>query len=525
MRRSTRAEGLSQRKQLLRHSPSQSTVSRGGRGVPLVVHEILRSPGQPLDASARDFFEPRFGHDFSRVRLHGDERAAASARSVNARAYTVGHDVVLDARRFPPMTLPGQRLLAHELAHVVQQDAATPRFPVVTGEPGGLAEIEAEQSASQVLGGRHTRPLTRMPAVLQQRTIFEEIAGLFRGDDFPEDQLLAYLQVLDRTGAIEDYTDSDNKARAVVRRWKRGDSKFLLTAARKILLIKEMLSGFTGDDDERAILDLLRGSGRAEFTHVLSSVGESSLHRAFQGEEQDQLDSLLATRRRDPVRSAERERAEASEVLAPDLVLDLQRRFTSNAESTNRLNCILIVRDIAPRLFASDPALAERVGSRLGRLRGRTLTMPDLGRAMADLGLASAYRRIRFNNGNGRDQPTRMETSAWDAIMDMVGGVQGWHIFGLAVFDGYHSVTVLVDNRPDGPRMYWADQWRIDPGDDFHEEEGSVSGFRRYEQTGFDQFLNEYTESRWRTVFGEKGKRYDATLHIWKFRSGLSEGP
>jgi hypothetical protein len=116
-----------------------------------------------------------------------------------------------------------------------------------------------------------------------------------------------------------------------------------------------------------------------------------------------------------------------------------------------------------------------------------------------------------------------MEASAWNAIIEMVGDTPGWHVFGLAVFDGYHSVTVLVDNRPDGPRVYWADQWRIEPGDDFHEEEGSVSGFRRYEQAGFDQFLNEYTQSRWRTVFEEKRKRYDATLHIWKFRSGLSE--
>ncbi|MBW3602774.1 MAG: hypothetical protein KY434_08770, partial [Actinobacteria bacterium] len=162
-----------------------------------------------------------------------------------------------------------------------------------------------------------------------------------------------------------------------------------------------------------------------------------------------------------------------------------------------------------------------RVSARLGELRGGELRMTEVGRALADLGLVSDSAKIPFDNGNGTRQPSTMQTSAWDTIMDMVGDVQGWHVFGLAVFDGYHSVTVLVNNRPDGPQLYWADQWRIDPGDDFHEEEGSVSGFRHYEQAGFDRFLTQFTVSRWRTVFEEKGARYRTTLHIWKFRSGL----
>jgi hypothetical protein len=289
-----------------------------------------------------------------------------------------------------------------------------------------------------------------------------------------------------------------------------------------------MLSGFTGDDDEQAILSLLRGSTPAEFEQILSTVGKGTLDSAFQGDEQDQLDALVTSRRGSPAHGRAQPGAagaqpQDTETFAAETIVELQRRFTSNAESTNRLNCIEIIRDVAPRLYASDPQLADRVRSRLARLRGGTLTMPDLGRAMAELGLASAYRRILFNNGNGQNQPTEMRASAWDTIMGMVGNVPGWHIFGLAVFDGYHSVTVLVDNRPDGPRLYWADQWRIDPGDDFHEEVGSASGFRRYEQAGFDQFLTEYTQSRWQTVFETKNKRYDATLHIWKFRSRLSD--
>jgi hypothetical protein len=100
--------------------------SSGQISAPPVVHEVLGNSGQPLDSSTRSFMERRFGHDFGNVRVHLDARAAASARSVNALAYTVGSDIVFSAGAFAPDNLSGRRLLAHELTHVVQQsDAAT----------------------------------------------------------------------------------------------------------------------------------------------------------------------------------------------------------------------------------------------------------------------------------------------------------------------------------------------------------------------------------------------------------------
>lgn len=61
--------------------------------VPPIVNEVLSSPGQPLDRETQAFFEPRFGHNLSHVRIHTDSRAIESARSINARAYTVGSDI------------------------------------------------------------------------------------------------------------------------------------------------------------------------------------------------------------------------------------------------------------------------------------------------------------------------------------------------------------------------------------------------------------------------------------------------
>jgi hypothetical protein len=93
----------------------------GEVSAPAIVNEVLQSSGQPLDVATRAFMEPRFGHDFSHVRVHTDAKAAASAHAVNALAYTVGQDVVFGAGEYAPQTTEGRRLLAHELAHTLQQ--------------------------------------------------------------------------------------------------------------------------------------------------------------------------------------------------------------------------------------------------------------------------------------------------------------------------------------------------------------------------------------------------------------------
>src|SRR5215213_1966192 len=102
----------------LQHRPFDQTEPAA---VPPIVHDVLRSPGQPLDANTRAFMEPRFGHDFGRIQVHADSQAAESARAVNALAYTVGQDVVFGAGQYAPGTTEGRRLLAHELAHAMQQ--------------------------------------------------------------------------------------------------------------------------------------------------------------------------------------------------------------------------------------------------------------------------------------------------------------------------------------------------------------------------------------------------------------------
>ena len=94
---------------------SLSPSPRRGEGeVPPIVHEVLSSPGQPLDFATRAFMEPRFGHDFTDVRIHDNGRAAQSSRAVDADAYTVGADIAFGAGQYAPYTPQGRWLRAHE---------------------------------------------------------------------------------------------------------------------------------------------------------------------------------------------------------------------------------------------------------------------------------------------------------------------------------------------------------------------------------------------------------------------------
>jgi hypothetical protein len=138
---------------------SQETLQRaavqpGSPGVaPPIVNQVLRSPGQPLETSTRSFMEQRFGHDFSQVRVHMDTSAARSARAVNALAYTVGNHIVFGSGAYAAATHGGQRILAHELTHVVQQRAIGAGLPreLRIGDPHDAAEHQADRTASAVV--------------------------------------------------------------------------------------------------------------------------------------------------------------------------------------------------------------------------------------------------------------------------------------------------------------------------------------------------------------------------------------
>ncbi|HEX2093051.1 MAG TPA: DUF4157 domain-containing protein, partial [Longimicrobiaceae bacterium] len=136
--------------------------------------------GRPLDPATRTLMEERFGRDLRDVRIHTGPEADAAARGLNARAFTVGRDIVFGAGEYDPGSPGGRRLLAHELTHTVQQSGAAPpasggTLPV--SRPDDALEREAERVAEQVLGGAWAAPVTpARPGV--QRQILPDLPDL-----------------------------------------------------------------------------------------------------------------------------------------------------------------------------------------------------------------------------------------------------------------------------------------------------------------------------------------------------------
>jgi Domain of unknown function (DUF4157) len=161
---------------------SSHTASRGN-DVPPIVRSVLNSSGQPLDPATRASMEPRFGHDFSQVQVHNNALAHHVAGGQLARAFTVGTHVVFGLGRYEPTSIEGKRLLAHELAHVVQQTG-----PASGASASASHEIEADHAAAAVIQGRPAAVLQGAPVGVQREPLSEEeIAKL------PLDQVEARL--------------------------------------------------------------------------------------------------------------------------------------------------------------------------------------------------------------------------------------------------------------------------------------------------------------------------------------------
>ncbi len=143
------------RKQRLQRRAAAPDTTLAARA-PALGTVALHRPGHVLPAAARADMEARFGHDFGGVRVHTDGAAAASARAYNAFAYTVGQDIVFAAGRYNPATPDGRRLLAHELAHTVQQQGAGGgpiQLASAVDTPDAPLEREAEQAAEHIMAG------------------------------------------------------------------------------------------------------------------------------------------------------------------------------------------------------------------------------------------------------------------------------------------------------------------------------------------------------------------------------------
>ena len=181
-------------------APIQRKVEKGTSypQVPAAVHDVLRSSGKPLDVETRRLMEAKIGFDFGKVRIHTDASAAASAQAIDAAAYTVGSDVVFASGRFSTRSSEGQKLLAHELAHTVQQADAAPKPNLEIVNKNDSSEREADTTAEHITNrGANNSPLQSIapaPLKLARRSQDQEPAPLTEAKADPD--LTSYLEKL-----------------------------------------------------------------------------------------------------------------------------------------------------------------------------------------------------------------------------------------------------------------------------------------------------------------------------------------
>jgi hypothetical protein len=183
----------------------QAAGGGGAATAPRSVHQELGSPGRPLDAETRQFFEPRFGHDFSQVRVHTGPEAEQSASAISARAYTSGQHIVFGAAQYNPSDAAGQHLLAHELTHVVQQGSgnAAPAVnrDLATEPPATPARAQPDLTPAQITEAiqfnhaRYDEPNTR----LIQSLLGGPVTGTWS-----EDNIVAIASVQEEYGLHKD---------------------------------------------------------------------------------------------------------------------------------------------------------------------------------------------------------------------------------------------------------------------------------------------------------------------------------
>lgn len=227
------------------------------------------APGAPLSPATRAYFEPRFGQDLSHVRVHADAGAGALSEQVSARAFTVGSNIWFGRGAYDPASEPGRRLLAHELVHTVQQGGTQAAIHRAPAAPATAAAAPAKPESGGSAGGFFAN-------------IGRGIASIFGDEpDYSPEDLAKYLEDLKLRDAIEDDFDSDNKARKVV----AGGLHKKETLKTRALLIREMITGYYSDDDQRGVRTIMGDSTRSEL---------EDLPNLFSGSEQETVFEALA---------------------------------------------------------------------------------------------------------------------------------------------------------------------------------------------------------------------------------------
>jgi hypothetical protein len=196
-----------------------------------------------------------------------------------------------------------------------------------------------------------------------------------------------------------------------------------------------------------------------------------------------------------------REALAAGRTFSPEAIERMRTHFITNATSSNPASCIATL-NRGVRLLLNRPTqqLGSEVQTTMGKLEAS--------------GMAGPARVVEFEDSGGRvtsgtREPGRLHESVWDALVRMAGGDPGWSVFGLSLMDGYHSVTLTLDNNdPSNPRVYWSDQW------------SSRGGWQEFNRAGLDAEITRWTRQWWNAA--PEGRKLRTRTTLWRLRSVAS---
>ncbi|MEP6732533.1 MAG: DUF4157 domain-containing protein [bacterium] len=238
------------------------------------VADLLGRGGQPLEANTRRAMEASFGKSFTDVRVHIHDAGDAAARETGARALAVGRDIAFREGEYEPDTLTGQRLIAHELTHVVQQRNAA--VDISTLEPqGSAAEREADATAGEVTAGRAAKPVSAAPQGIPRDVGFTQ-----RGE-ISDPHGLGYNTILARAGP-----DSKNAVLALSSLEMSGIYPNTVTYGKLDLQVRKSILGLERHADGTTCagwFDMLRANDpdfKPKFTPEQIRAGEAAYHAA-----------------------------------------------------------------------------------------------------------------------------------------------------------------------------------------------------------------------------------------------------
>jgi hypothetical protein len=429
---------------------------------------------------ARDFAGPRTGHDFSRVpagvarltqtRLKVSRPGDAAEREADA----VAHAVMREGAPGPTAPREGRA------AHAVQLKHASAALPQGAGgfstrlerARGGGRELPApvrsffEPRFGYDFGGVRLHDDARageLTRALNARA-FTVGGDLFmgRGEYAPETEAGRHLLAHELTHVIQQQSHAQIQRQEIPEELRQSVDYSTMT-----------------DDELQDRYDLI--------TETLALFNESSAETELLEKEAGEIGIELGRRMA----------LAAGRTFSEDAIERMRQYFVGNAKSASPDSCIAAMNK-GVRLLYDDPS--QKMGS-------------DVEASMQKLvgaNRAGAARVIEFEDSRGRittgtRRPEKLHESVWDVLVGLAGGDPGWSVFGMSLMDGYHSVTLTLDNRdPAAPVVYWSDQW------------SSKGGWMKYDRAKLDADVTKLTQGWWDPQ--PEGRKHNTKTTLWRLK-------